>query len=125
VALRIPLTPAPTNEIPLRVEAVRNLLVGAIDSNTRGLIVSPDCKMSIDGFMAMYRYKLLPDGTVQNHANPRPEKNEHANVHDALQYVCLGLQGRAGSIASAAKGMRPGVMNARGGNTVSSTDFAL
>ena len=124
-ALGVPLTPAPTNEIPLRTEAVRNLLVGAIDANSRGLLCDPGCKMLIDGFMAMYRYKLNPNGTVQNRGNPRPEKNEHANPHDALQYVCLGLQGRAGALASAAQGMRPGAIQMRGGNTVKKIDFAL
>ncbi|MFZ1963445.1 MAG: hypothetical protein WAU78_08245 [Roseiarcus sp.] len=124
-ALGVPLTPAPTNEIPLRVEAVRNLLVTPIDAHSRALIVDPECTWLIEGFMADYRYKLNPDGTVQNSGNPRPEKNEHANPHDALQYACLGLQGRAGSIASAAKGMRPGSLDMRAGNTVLATDFAL
>lgn len=125
-ALRVPMTPAPTNEIPLRVEAVRNLLVWPIDSLTRGLVIDPErCLMLHEGFMADYRYKLNSDGALQNPDMPRPEKNDHANVHDALQYVCLGLQGRAGSIASAAKGMRPGALAAAGGNTVVKADFAI
>ncbi len=124
-ALGVPLTPAPTNEIPLRVEAVRNLLVHPIDAYTRGLIVDPEQHWLIEGFMSDYRYKLNTDGTVQNAGNPRPDKNEHANSQDALQYVCLGLQGRAGALASAAKGWRPGGMTTGGGNTVAKVDFAL
>lgn len=124
-ALGVPLTPAPTNEIPLRVEAVRNLLVHPIDANTRGLVVDPEQSWLIEGFMSDYRYKLNPDGSVQNAGNPRPDKNEHANPHDALQYVCLGLQGRAGALASAAKGWRPGRMDQARGNGVMKSDFAL
>lgn len=124
-ALRIPLTPAPTNEIPLRVESVRNLMLTPIDANTRGLVVSPDCPWLIEGFMSDYRYLVGADGAVQNPRNPRPDKNEHANPQDALQYVSLGLQGRAGTIASAAKGWRPGKIETAGGNSVRAPDFAV
>jgi hypothetical protein len=123
-ALGRPLNPAPTNEVPLRVECVRNLLMQPI-GEARGLLVSPGCTMLIDGFMARYRYKLNPDGTIQNRANPRPEKNAWANPQDALQYVCLGLIGRAGSIASAAAGIRPGAGQTGSGNGVMKADFQL
>lgn len=125
-ALGVTLVPAPSNEVPLRVEAVRNLIVTPIDAQRRALVVTPDrCPMLIKGFMSHYRYRLNPDGSVQNRANPRPEKNDHANPHDALQYVCLGLSGRAGSIASAAKGMRPGALSAVAGNKVLTSNFQI
>ncbi len=123
-AVHRPLNPAPTNEVPLRIEAVRNLLMTAI-GDERGLLVSPGCAMLVNGFMSKYRFKLNPNGTMQNRDNPRPEKNDHANPHDALQYVCLGLLGVAGSIASAAAGMRAGAGAARGGNGTLSSDFTL
>lgn len=124
-AIHRPLNPAPSNEVPLRVEAVRNLLMTPI-GQARGLLLSPDrCPMLIDGFMSRYRYKLNPDGQVANRANPRPEKNDWANPHDALQYVCLGLLGRAGSIASAANSNRPGAGAQASGNGVMKSDFSL
>jgi len=126
-ALRCPLSPSPTNEVPIRIAAVRNLLVGVIDAATRGLILCPEkCPMLIEGFMAMYRFRLNPDGTVAHADRPRPEKNEHANPHDALQYVALGLLGRAGAIASAADGWRPGGEGYQGAkNGVLNMDFAI
>jgi len=125
-ALRVPMTPAPTNEVPLRVEAVRNQLVHVIDAQTRGLTIDPElCPWLYEGFMADYRFQLNPDGGVRNADNPRPEKNEHANPHDALQYVTLGLIGRAGSIASAARGGRPGALAPNAGNGVLKSDFML
>jgi hypothetical protein len=119
--------PAPSNEIPIRVEAVRNQIVHPLGQEMRGLLVDPKrCPMLIKGFMSHYRYKLNPDGNLQNAANARPEKNEWANVHDALQYDVLGLVGRAGVISSAAKGMRPGGLGATGAlNSVMKSEFAV
>ncbi len=134
-ATRIRLLPAPSNEVPLRIEAVRNLLMMGIDSVTRGLISSPHNAMLNKGFASHYRFKLKrhrhhppgeqPNGQVANADNPRPEKNDYANIHDALQYVALGLQGRAGAIASAAKGARPGTMQAARSNFVAPIRIAL
>ena len=120
------LLPAPSNEIPLRIEAVRNQLMLPITADARGLIVSPDrCPMLIEGFMSMYRFKLNPDGVVQNAERPKPEKNEHANIHDGLQYVTLGLVGRAGTIASAARGARPGTLGGNAGNSVAKMGISV
>lgn len=114
-ALKCPLHAAPTNEPAIRIDAVRNLLLMPHGVNGRMITVNQSgCKMLVEGFLARYRYKLKTDGTVVNADKPRPEKNEHSNVHDALQYACLGLLGRAGVISSAAKGMRPGVMTTAG-----------
>lgn len=113
------LLPAPSNEIPLRIEAVRNQLLLPITAEARGLVVSPDrCPMLVEGFMSMYRFVLNPDGNVRNAERPKPDKNEHANIHDALQYVTLGLVGRAGAIASAGRGARAGALAGSTGNFV-------
>ena len=126
-ALGVPLVPAPSNEIPLRVEAVRNQLVLPIAGEQRGLVIDPRrCPMLFKGFMSHYRYKLNPDGRLQNAAHASPEKNEYANPHDALQYACLGLVGRAGAVASAAKGFRPGAIGAAGSlNSVMKSEFSV
>ncbi|MBV1706300.1 MAG: hypothetical protein KGQ37_03745 [Hyphomicrobiales bacterium] len=126
-ALGVPCLPAPSNEIALRVEAVRNLIVMPLTADKRALVVDPArCPMLIKGFMSHYRYKLNPDGNLVNAGTPRPEKNAHANVHDAAQYLCLGLLGRAGAIASAAKGFRPGTTTQHGAmNSVMKSGFKL
>lgn len=123
--LRIPMTPAWSNAVKHRTETVRNLLIYPIDPLTRGLLVDPALKMLIDGFMAMYRFKLKPDGAVMNADAPKPEKNEHANVHDALQYVAMGLVGEAGSFSAASKGFRPGGAAPAASNGVLRSDFVL
>lgn len=125
-ALGVALIAAPSNEVPLRVEAVRNMIVLPIAPEVRGLVVdAAACPMLVKGFMSHYRYKLNPDGRVQNPQAPRPEKNEFANPQDALQYVILGMVGRAGAIASAAKGYRPGGLGGFSQNAVMKTEFSL
>ncbi|HEV2570948.1 MAG TPA: hypothetical protein VGU72_04360 [Beijerinckiaceae bacterium] len=101
----VPLLPAYTNEIKPRIETVRNLLMYPAAPGVYGLQVSPTrCPMLIDGFSSMYRFRKNPDGTVANAEHPRPEKNEHSNPHDALQYICMALVGRVGAIDQAARG---------------------
>lgn len=124
-ALRIPMVPAPSNEIVLRTEAVRNLLTYFIDANTPGFWISPACRMLVKGFVSHYRYKLNPDGSLQNREHPRPDKNEYSNLHDSLQYPVLQARGRAGVVAAAAKGRMAGRLGAAGdGNKVLRSDFA-
>ncbi len=41
---------------------------------------------------------------MSNAEHPRPEKNEHSNVHDAGQYLCMGLVGRTQAMDQAARG---------------------
>jgi hypothetical protein len=104
----IPLLPAYTNEIKPRTETVRNLLMYPCAPGVYGLAVSPThCPMIVDGFVSNYRYRKNPDGTVTNAEHPRPEKNEHSNPHDALQYVCMGLVGRTQAMEQAARGAGP------------------
>ncbi len=125
-----PLVPAPSNEVPLRLEAVRNLIVMPVPTKAgmaRGLIVDPRrCPMLVKGFMSHYRYLVTPGGAVRNADKPRPEKGKgYDNVQDALQYPALGLQGVAGAVRVAAKGFRPGAIGARPENFVAKTEFRL
>lgn len=113
-----PLIAAPSNEIPLRLAALRNPMIANVRVGAaqlaRGLVVSRRCKMFIKGAISHYRYQLTPQGGLVNPSNPRPIKNEYANVIDAGQYVALGLQGVAGAVRKAAQGMRPGEFKSSG-----------
>lgn len=124
-ATGVRLQPAWSNEIPARVETVRNLLMFPVTNEARGMIVSPNCEMAIEGFMSMYRYKTNPDGTVQNADSPRPEKNAHSNVMDGGAYGCMGIIGRAGVIASAGKGMAAGAPRRERGSFTAKIDLSV
>lgn len=118
-----PLLPAPSNEIPLRLAALRNPMMKAVrvaaGVTARGLVVNRKrCPMFIKGCISHYRYRLTPQGALVNPENPKPIKNEYANVIDAGEYVALGLQGVAGAVRTAAQGGRAGNFKQRNGSTV-------
>lgn len=124
-----PLNPAPSNEIPLRLAALRNPMMANVRLDKgmtgRGLIVAPRCKMLIKGLVSHYRYQLTPAGGLVNPQNPKPIKNEYANVVDAAEYVALGLAGVAGAVRRAAQGMRPGGFETARGNGVLKVECRL
>lgn len=109
------LLPAESNEPAVRIEAVKNLLTRSIDRDTPALIIDPSCKLLIGGFAAHYKFRRIRanDG---DRFEDRPFKNQYATAHDALQYGVLGVYGRAGVIAEAAKaGRLANVVSLRGG----------
>jgi len=125
-----PLLAAPSNEVKLRIEAVRNRLMMKIlmpnGSRAPGLIINrARCPMLFKGFMSHYRFRLLPGGQVANSESPKPEKNDFANLHDATQYAALGLDGVVGAVRAAAKGARAGTFGANTRNFVAKMEFSL
>lgn len=113
--LGIAILPAPSNEIQLRLTAVRDELTYMIDAHTPALIVSPRCRMLRKGFASHYMYEKRPAEKSQQR---KPVKNIYSNPHDALQYLMLGVKGRYGVIEgprSAAKQTAPGNERSSGG----------
>jgi hypothetical protein len=96
--LGISIMPAPSNEIGIRLDAVRDELTYMIDGNTPALLLSPRCAMLRKGFASHYRYQKQRVGNSDRFAD-KPEKNDWSNPHDALQYLLLGDKGRYGVIA--------------------------
>lgn len=97
-SLGITVMEAPSNEISLRQDAVRELK----DRNNRfdglpNLMINPSCRFLRRGFAS--DYKLEARDPKQPGKDPKPQKSATSHVHDALQYACLGDQGRAGVVA--------------------------
>lgn len=78
---------APTNEIDMRLEAVRNCLNKLIDGKP-GIILGPKCKILRKGFVSGYHYKLVRKDSDQY--SETPAKNRYSHPMDALQYLLLG-----------------------------------
>lgn len=123
-ALGVPLMPAPSNELGLRLDAVRDELTYMIDAHTPALLISRACPMLRKGFASHYRYQRVRVGVAERTAD-KPEKNEWSDPQDALQYLLLGEKGRYGVIRDPRAGREPGRDKAaasdrhdRGGNTV-------
>lgn len=100
--------PAPCNgnRIPERLEAVRRPLTKMIGGQP-ALVISDDCSMLRRGFVAGYVIlrSQLSNGTGR--WADKPLKNDFSHVHDAGQYLALGLTKLAEAADSRDRG-RPG-----------------
>lgn len=79
----VPVREAATNDPSVRIEAVEQLLDRLIDG-VPALLVSPHCVVAIAGFEGAYHYRRK--ATSGEHYEPKPDKNRHSHVHDAIQY---------------------------------------
>lgn len=80
--------PAPTNELTMRLEVVKNSLNRMVDGKP-SFLLSPKCKILRKGFNGSYNYKLVKGGDGTRTHNI-PDKNKYSHPHDALQYLLLG-----------------------------------
>jgi hypothetical protein len=96
--LGIAMMPAPSNEIDLRIEAVRTPLsrLNRYDGQP-DLMVNPSCRHLIRGFTSDYKWEAVDP--KQPGKRLKPQKSATSHVHDAGQYFALGDQGRAAVVA--------------------------
>lgn len=87
----LPAERAPTNDPIMRIEGVERLLVRQIAGKAY-FLVDKTCKQVIRGFNGGYKYKRKMDGTYE----PKPQKDEHSHLADAIQYLVGGLDGLGG-----------------------------
>lgn len=120
--------PAETNELQPRQDGVRQLLRYRVNGRDPALLISPRCKMLRKGFNSHYRYKKRRGQEAGT--DPKPEKNEYSNPHDALQYLVMDLVGLEGVQRGELMGGRGDRVAAgdepdepRGGTAMPKTDF--
>ena len=86
-------TPAPSNDISLRIESVENALNRMVDGQA-GFLVDNRCINLKKGFNGGYHYRRLQ--TSGDRYDEKPFKNRYSHIHDALQYLMMGAgEGRA------------------------------
>lgn len=104
VALELgcPVLPAPSNELDLRLGAVKDELSYSIEAGVPALVVDPSCRLLRKGFASHYRYRRERVGSLER-TSDKPDKNDWSHPHDALQYWLLGKKGRYGAIAGRPK----------------------
>jgi hypothetical protein len=97
--LQVAVLPAPSQEIDLRLTAVRDELTFMIAPDVPGLILSPgDTPILRKGFASDYCYRRERVGNTDRFANIPDKSRVSSNPHDALQYALLGIKGRYGVI---------------------------
>lgn len=105
-ALGFPILAAPSNEIGIRLDAVKQPL-GTLIDGMPGFLLSPSCKVLRRGFNSKYCFVKVR-GVNGETFRDTPAKTDESHPHDALQYACLGTRGRYGVIHND----RPGVIGA-------------
>ena len=80
--------PAPSNDPIIRIDAVKGALT-RLDDGQPSLIIDPSCRNLIKGFEDAYCYRRL-QVSGERYAD-QPDKNRFSHVHDAMQYLALGL----------------------------------
>lgn len=97
IGCSLPIVPAESNEVSLRIDAVKALINETAQDGLPMLMIDPRCKFLIRGFTSDYKYEQAdpknPGKTL------KPQKSRTSHVHDALQYVALGDLGRAAVVA--------------------------
>ncbi len=84
----IPIRLAPSNDIGLRLEAVRGTL-GRLIEGKPGFILSPACAELRKALAGRYCYRRVQVGTDERYED-KPCKNRFSHIADALQYALLG-----------------------------------
>jgi hypothetical protein len=92
IGAHLKMKPAPIkrNLIGPRLEAVRDVLKGAND-NQPAYVISSRCKVLREGFNRGYVTVRVAYSTGGGRWKDEPLKNDFSHVHDANQYLVLGL----------------------------------
>jgi hypothetical protein len=85
-------SPAPSNELGPRLDAVRRGLTQMIDGRVPAMVISSACRVLRKALNSGYRYRKVR-GVMGTRTEAKPDKNEFSHVADALQYVELGHAG--------------------------------
>lgn len=89
VARPAPLT---SNKPDLRIEAVSWGLTNTVDNFKPLLVVTKNCTRIRAGFISDYKFaKLQNHNGTSDLYDAQPLKNEFSHIHDAVQYLCLGV----------------------------------
>ena len=106
--LRVKVKPAPVkgNRLPPRLEAVRRGLVQNAAGGQPGELISSTCKRLRAGFISGYVITRVQLSNGSGRWKDDPEKNDYSHVHDAKQYLNLGLRNRGHMLSAEEQGAR-------------------
>ena len=103
-----------SNELGMRLDAVKAELRGHMEKDTHLLICPVRCPETLEGFDGKYRYKRRPESASTDYEDQPEKTHPHSDLHDGLQYGVLGIRGRVGALRGAA-GTDPGKQKGSGG----------
>ena len=80
--------PAQTNNLEIRLQAVKSPLLRMIDGKP-GFLLGKNCGILRRGFNGGYKFRRISSGGAARYTL-EPDKNQFSHPHDALQYLLLG-----------------------------------
>lgn len=93
-----------SNELGLRLDAVKTELRGHNEPNSQLQVCPEKCPLLLEGFDGKYRYKRKPEHASTEYEEQPEKTHPWADLHDAAQYLVGGFRGRVGAIRGAAGG---------------------
>ena len=89
---------ASTNDIQLRLNAVKFFLTRMCDGKPSMIISRKGCPIARKGFIKDYFYKLIKGMGEEEKYTIEPYKNSYSHIHDAIQYIALRLAGNSAEL---------------------------
>lgn len=96
-----------SNELGMRLDAVKAEIRGYLEPDTHLLIDPERCPLLLEGFEGKYKYRKRPEKAQTEYEDIPDKGHPWSDLHDGLQYLVLGFRGRAGAIRGAANGDQP------------------
>ncbi|MCC4243415.1 type VI secretion system membrane subunit TssM [Stappia indica] len=91
-----------SNELGLRLDAVKAELRGYLEAGTTLLICQQRCPLLVEGMEGKYRYKRRNERASTEYEEVPEKTHPWADIVDALQYLILGVRGRTAAMRAAA-----------------------
>lgn len=104
-AASIPVVPAETNDLTIRLDAINQLLMpsGWITPDKPGFLLSPDCVRCRRGFNSGYQFKRVKVAGGERYGD-KPDKNDFSHPMDAGQYGTMHITGYMSIIGRGQRG---------------------
>ena len=114
-AAGIPTKPALTQNFTARTEAVNGFL-NRMANGKPAFQLDPKCEILREGFQREYRYGERKTSAGRIYTDEPLKLHPHSDVQDALQYIAMELDGRAGQRGVEGGSGRPRRRNLKHGN---------
>lgn len=90
-----------SNELGMRLDAVRTELRGYLEADTHLTVDPIGCPLLVEGFDGKYKYKRKPESAAYEFEEKPEKSHPFSDLHDGLQYLVGGFRGRTALIRAA------------------------
>jgi hypothetical protein len=91
-----------SNELGMRLDAVKTELRGYLEPESHLLICPVGCPLFLEGMEGKYRYKKKPASAANDYEDEPEKAHPVSDIQDGGQYLVGGIRGRVGSMRAAA-----------------------